>query len=799
MVSCLEKIDGNAEFHQIVDFLTTSPIHYALTVSPTIYASYIEQFWATAKSKTVNDMKQIHATIDGKTVVISESLVRSDLHFNDEDGIACLSNDEIFENLALMGYERVSTKLTFKKAFFSPQWKYLIHTILHCLSSKSTAWNEFSTNIASAVICLANNQKFNFSKLIFNYMLRNLDPTYKKFLMYPRFLQLFLNNQIALAEPFNDVCVTPVHTKKVFTNLKRQNKDFSRKITPLFSSMLVPPIVEGEGSGQPSEPQPPSSTAPPYHEVQVTTVASQPQKTHTPRRAKRGRDTKIPQSSGPLKKVGDEAVYTGEDDRMVRAATTTTSLEAEQENGSGPRCQDTTLGDADAQTRVLALEHSKTAQDLVIKKLQKKVKRLEKALRARTPGMKLYKIGTFKRKSLDKENVSKLGRKLKTRSVFEEGDYDGDDDMVNRAIENVEGDIINAGGAVSTVTTGVSAASASVTTTGVSISTAEPRTHPTTTTTAFEDKDLTIAQTFVKIIREKAKAKELLLEMERAAEQEAKDATLIEQIEDVQARMDADVLLAERLQQEEREQFTVDEQARMLVDLIVERKRFFAAQRDEQIRNKPPTRAQLRNKMVTYLKHMGKYTHNQLKSKSFEEIQKLYEKEQKWINDFVPMDDESKKEAESSQKQAESSKKRPRAAYDEESVKKQKIEDDAKKEKLRACMDIVLGDDIAINVESLATKYSIVDWKIHILTENMMYYQIIRADRSFKNYKIFSGMLDDFDRQDVVDLYRLVKERYETTSPEGYDLLLWGDLNILFEPCEEDEIWRNQQDYNLIS
>ncbi|GKD57030.1 hypothetical protein Tco_1290417 [Tanacetum coccineum] len=81
----------------------------------------------------------------------------------------------------------------------------------------------------------------------------------------------------------------------------------------------------------------------------------------------------------------------------------------------------------------------------------------------------------------------------------------------------------------------------------------------------------------------------------------------------------------------------------------------------------------------------------------------------------------------------------------------------------------------------------------------MMYYQIIRADGSSKNYKIFSEMLDDFDRHDVVDLHRLVQERYETTHQEGYDLLLWGDLKTLFEPCEEDEVWRNQQGYNLIS
>ncbi|GJU42074.1 hypothetical protein Tco_1195031 [Tanacetum coccineum] len=256
--------------------------------------------------------------------------------------------------------------------------------------------------------------------------------------------------------------------------------------------------------------------------------------------------------------------------------------------------------------------------------------------------------------------------------------------------------------------------------------------------------------------------------------------------------MDADALLAARLQEEEREQFSIDEQARFLVETIAERKRFFAAQRAEQIRNKPPTKTQLRNKMITFLKNMGRFTYNQLKNKSLEEIQKLYEREQKWINDFVPMDSEmvkdSGKKDDDSQKQAESSKKRPRAEHDEESVKKQKLEDDAEKEELRACLDIVPGDDIAINVESLATKYPIVDWKTHILTENMMYYQIIRADGSSKNYKIFSEMLDDFDRQDVVDLYSLVKERYEIISPEGYDRLLWGDLITLFESSKEDEI-----------
>ncbi|GJV16482.1 hypothetical protein Tco_1361805, partial [Tanacetum coccineum] len=69
------------------------------------------------------------------------------------------------------------------------------------------------------------------------------------------------------------------------------------------------------------------------------------------RHVKRGRDTKIPQSSGPPVKVGDKVVHKELGGRIERAITTASSLEAEQDSGSGPRCQDTILGGVDAQTR----------------------------------------------------------------------------------------------------------------------------------------------------------------------------------------------------------------------------------------------------------------------------------------------------------------------------------------------------------------------------------------------------------------------------------------------------------------
>ncbi|GJW74129.1 hypothetical protein Tco_0133499 [Tanacetum coccineum] len=136
--------------------------------------------------------------------------------------------------------------------------------------------------------------------------------------------------------------------------------------------------------------------------------------------------------------------------------------------------------------------------------------------------------------------------------------------------------------------------------------------------------------------------------------------------------------------------------------------------------------------------------------------------------------------------------KRAKETLSEESAKKQKLEDDIEKE-LQVYLNIVPEDE-SLDVESFATKYPIVDWETQILANDKYYYQIKRADGSDKHYKLFSAMLYDFDRQDVLELYRLVKERFQIASPEGYDLLLWGDLKTMIEPNEEDERWRNQQD-----
>ncbi|GKE95293.1 hypothetical protein Tco_1580148 [Tanacetum coccineum] len=87
LVVFLSKPAKSEGFEQTVDFLNAKLIRYALTINPTLYTSCIEQFWATAKVKTVNGEVQLQALVDGKKIIVTEVSVRRDLQLNDEEGI----------------------------------------------------------------------------------------------------------------------------------------------------------------------------------------------------------------------------------------------------------------------------------------------------------------------------------------------------------------------------------------------------------------------------------------------------------------------------------------------------------------------------------------------------------------------------------------------------------------------------------------------------------------------------------------------------------------------------------------
>ncbi|GJW96816.1 putative ribonuclease H-like domain-containing protein [Tanacetum coccineum] len=348
----------------------------------------------------------------------------------------------------------------------------------------------------------------------------------------------------------NIIYFAPSHTKKIFGNIRRVGKGFSGRETPLFQTMVVQDQVEiGEGLANPTDPH--------HTPTIIQPSTSQPQRKQKPRKPKR-KNTQIPQSSGPTTNVADEAVNEEMDDSLERAATTATSLNAEQDRGSGPRRQET-IGDTIAQTRseniskhsndlllargntlrsgkdslkleelmalcttlqsrVIALETTKTSQTEEIVSLKRRVKKLERRNKSRTYGLKrLYIVGlsrrvkSFKDEVLGEEDASKQGRiadidtnediylvNVQTdEDMFGVNDLDGDEVIV----ESV--DVVNTTKETRSVVEEVIA---------VTILVSVATTTTTTTTTAITDVEMTLAQALAELKSAKLKADKVMIQ-----------------------------------------------------------------------------------------------------------------------------------------------------------------------------------------------------------------------------------------------------------------------------------------------
>ncbi|GJS77240.1 hypothetical protein Tco_0727121 [Tanacetum coccineum] len=258
--------------------------------------------------------------------------------------------------------------------------------------------------------------------------------------------------------------------------------------------------------------------------------------------------------------------------------------------------------------------------------------------------------------------------------------------------------------------------------------------------------------------------------------QREKEANIVSW-DNVQAMIDVDYQMAQQIQTEEQEKLSIKEKSKLFVQLLEARKKHFAAIRAKEKGNKPPTKAQKRNTMSTYLKNMARYKHNELKYKSFDDIQKLFDKAIKRVNTFVDMDTKLVEGGE------------------------QKVDEDKETSELQNLIEVIPDEEeVAIDVVPLAAKPpTIIDWKIY-KEGKKSYYQIIRADGKSQMYRVFSQMLRSFTREDLEDLYKVVKARYGSSRPvEDLHLVLWNDLKTMFEPHVEDKVWKLQQRYKVLS
>ncbi|GJZ23609.1 putative ribonuclease H-like domain-containing protein [Tanacetum coccineum] len=280
-------------------------------------------------------------------------------------------------------------------------------------------------------------------------------------------------------------------------------------------------------------------------------------------------------------------------------------------------------------------------------------------------------------------------------------------------------------------------------------------------------------------------------EVKKLAEEEAIKAALSNEYDFIQARIEADRLLALRLQDEERE----------------------SKQRAIAIRNRPPTRTQLRNQMMTYLKHVGNKKHSDLKNKTFEEIQALYEKVKRFDESFTVVgstEDERKikemneeaKDLEQKRLKKKGIKKRKGGHMKMLARKRKRPQSDVDSDdELRKCLKIVTFEG-TIDSEIMEKK-SFISKLDKVSSPDGDYLVIYRANGNFRAFNYLLEVLHIFDRQDLFHLYNLMMEQYSEITLEGFELILWGDLKIMMESSKEEndqsDFWSDQQDWKIVT
>ncbi|GJY34796.1 putative ribonuclease H-like domain-containing protein [Tanacetum coccineum] len=609
--------------------------------------------------------------VDKKKVIITEASIRSDLHLGDAEGTNCLPTNVFFEELSKIG-------------------------------TKTTAWNEFSSTMASAVIY----------------------------------------RQVEGMAKHKGIYVTPSHTKKVFANMKRQGKDFSGNVTPLFATMLVQPQQDkGEGSTTPTDSHP-------------TPIISSPS-TSRPRKQKlRRRQRKDSDQQEPIiaKDTHEVHVSTPSNDPLL---------------GGEDRLKLFEFLDlcTKLSNRVLALETTKTTQALEINRLKNRSSDDE--------CLGVEEDASKQRRNIDKdaEGDETEGRSDDTE-MFDTNILDGDE--VFAQTDKIE-----------LVTTAV------VT---IPVSTALT-TFTTTTTTIVTPKEVSLAQE-ITLAQALATLKSAKLK-EKYADQEATTTTTVQsttprakgisfreptsrstptQVTSDIKDKGKDILVEHEEPIKKKEQIKLDEElARKLAQeeldaadrLLAER---LTTQEQGELTKEEKARFKL----------------SELKHKSFEEIQKMFDLEMVRVNTFIAMDTETverKKEESSTGKSV----KRVGVNLEQEQEKKQKIDDD--QAEMKKLMTEEEREEVAIDAIPLATKPPcIVDFKIH-REGKLSSCEIFRADGSSRRYLAFLTMIKNFDRDDLETLWKTVKTKYGSTRPEGdFKRVLWGDLRIMFEHHIKDTI-----------
>ncbi|GJR66024.1 putative ribonuclease H-like domain-containing protein [Tanacetum coccineum] len=585
MVAYLEKSEGNAKFYEIIDFLKRSSIHHALTVSPVVSTTFVEQFWTSAKSKIINNVRHITAKVAGKSMSIFEASIRSDLLFDDADGINLLPIRLYLMLYSLWG-QTFSGKVT-------PLFASMLVQPTEDEGAPSERPSEALPTPSPAPICkVPNEPQTDSSPTQTKTSGGNLgghSSSDKSLLANEGDMTLQSANIKKLKKQANPVIkhhrawLQSISLKK---RLARKRSSKKQRVHKESVSKQGRKFAKGESSVQ---------RDPLFDEIPEDTVDHM--ETKNAQDVGRTReivdeDKEIDEnilSTEDVLSTDKEAVSTDKEkvstDRQIEG--TDEQIESTNEQR---KCTEDHTGEGSATQATQTPTSTIFGDDETIAKVLLNMSQAKAVSREKEKGVELKDIEetdiprpTSTRSLLTLKPLPKIDPKDKGKKKIEEEDEsESESDGIPEAEKKF--------------------------------------------------KQLASDEEMARKMQEEWESEEV---RNKIAEEKATNEALIRNFDDIKARIEADRLLAEKLQEQEREQFTIEERAKFLHDTIAAQRKFLAQQRSEAIRNRPPTKNQLRNQMMTYLKHVGNFKHSELKIKKFEEIQVLYEKIKRSDEDFI--------------------------------------------------------------------------------------------------------------------------------------------------------------------
>nr|GEW36784.1 putative reverse transcriptase domain-containing protein [Tanacetum cinerariifolium] len=626
VVTILEKSNAAEGFEQIIDFLSGSYIHYALTVNPHIYISCIKQFWNNASVKRSDDVTRLQALVDKKKIVISEH----------GDG--------------------------------------------------------FCSDL------LSKGQKFNFSKYIFDSLVRNVDSS-SKFYMYPRFIQLIIQNQVGDLSTHSTCFVSPALTQKVFANMRRVGKGFSWVETPLFQGMLAARQLAEEGLAE--------------EQVQV-------------------------------------------DDAVAAAVQENVAEDVTYDAIPSPPSHDIPSPSQD-------LENEKAAQKMEIIKLKARVKRLEKASMVKSSKLRrLRKVGASRQieSSDDMEDVFNQRMMIDDMDKDEGIELVKDVDIVEtkrrHAAEQAEkqAEIYHLDLDHPSKFFNVVSAASQVSASSVTIYAAKPSI-------------LAAAPTVVVAYTRRRKRV-----ITRDPEEELSSKTPAEtpKLKDKGKGISRNDHVDHVNQKSKNPQYI---------------------KRYQGMKKKPQTQSEAHKNMMIYLKNTAGYKMDFFKGMSYTEICPIF---QARFDENMRFLFKSREEIEEEDQEIIKSINETPA---QKAAKRRKLSEEAQEaEDLKKRLEVVddEDDDVFLKATPLARKVPVIDCHI-VLVDNNPRFKIIKADETHQFYISFTTLLKNFDREDLENLWGIVKKRFSTSKPTNFsDEYLLLTLKTMFKkPDEQDAIWKSQR------